>query len=103
MHISNIILGIPIELTPCPVIFDYFADHDFHFEFPSPLQGQYSSVNTDGDTTITAFTICVWLKTSDVSQIGLLRYSDQSGSNVLIALSLSSTGRLFFSLLDEYR
>ena len=102
MHISYMfILGISVRLTPC--IFDYFADHDFHLEFPSPVQGQYSSVNTDGDGTVTAFTICVWLKTSDVSELGLLRYSDQLGSNVLIALSLSSTGRLFFSLLGEHR
>ena len=100
MHISYIFMGI---LTPLSLKFAYFADHDFYLEFPSRQPGQYSSVNINGDADVEAFTICLWLKTSDNSELGLLRYSDQSESNVRIALSLSPEGKLFFSLFGEHR
>lgn len=103
MHLSYILMGIPVGLTPCPLKCAYFADHDFYVEFPTQQQGQYSSVNINGDTDIEAFTICLWLKTSDTSSLGLLRYTDLSASNVLIALSLNPNGNLFFSLLSEDR
>ena len=63
----------------------------------------FSKVNIAGDTNIKAFTICVWLKTSDQNYIGLLRYSDD-GINDRISLSIQpSDGRLVFTLFGQDR
>lgn len=80
-----------------------FAGYDFYLDFPIRQMGQYSKVNAAGQKPIEAFTICVWLKTSDQHQIGLLRYFD-NGFNDRIALSIQpGDGRLLFTILDEDR
>jgi len=88
-----------LQLTSHPHKLPSLADHDFYLEFPS----NQPSVKTDGDTDLDAFTICLWLSTSVTSTLGIVRYSDQSTSDVLIGLSLSDNGHLYFSLGGEDR
>ena len=86
-------------LTSHPLNLFFFSDQEFYFEFPNALP----NVNIDRDTDIEGFTICLWLSTSTVSNLGILRFTDQSTSNVHVALTLSSFGYLFFSLFGEDR
>ena len=87
------------QLTSYPHKLPSLADHDFYLEFPS----NQPSVKIEGDTDLEAFTLCLWLSTPVASNLGIVRYSDQSTSDVLIGLSLSDNGHLYFSLGGEDR
>ncbi|PFX18451.1 Fibroleukin, partial [Stylophora pistillata] len=81
-------------------------DHEFSLEFPSRQRSQlaYSTVRINGDKDIDAFTICLWLKPSTLgSDLGLLRYFDEAGSNVYFALRLGDVGQLWISIHGEDR
>ena len=82
-----------------------FLDHDFSLEFPSRQKSKsaYSTVWINGDKDIDALTICLWLKPSLGSDLGLLRYFDEAGSDVYFALRLGSVGQIWLSIHGEDR
>ena len=82
-----------------------FLDHDFSLEFPSRQKSKsaYSTVKINGDKDIDALTICLWLKPSLGSDLGLLRYFDEAGSDVYFALRLGSVGQIWLSIHGEDR
>ena len=82
-----------------------FLDHDFSLEFPSRQKSKsaYSTVKINGDKDIDALTICLWLKSSLGSDLGLLRYFDEAGSDVYFALRLGSVGQIWLSIHGEDR
>ena len=82
-----------------------FVDHDFSLEFPSRQKSQsaHSTVRINGDKDIDALTVCLWMKSSLKSDLGLLRYFDEAGSDVYFALSLGSGGQIWLSIHGEDR
>lgn len=82
-----------------------FLDHDFSLEFPSRQKSKsaYSTVKINGDKDIDALTICLWMKPSLGSDLGLLRYFDEAGSDVYFALRLGSVGQIWLSIHGEDR
>ena len=83
----------------------FLADHDFYLNFPTRQASQFSKVTTTGDKAVKAFTICAWLKTSDLNYMGILRYSgDGFSDRISLSIKPDQSNRLLvFTLFDEDR